>query len=71
LSHDNSQDYLTIDQLALKTGVSKNTARKWIRDGIIPAVRFSERVIRIRVADLDAAARPVVGGEGGLWNRIA
>jgi excisionase family DNA binding protein len=71
LSNDNSLDYLTIDQLASEIGVSKNTARNMIRDGIIPAVRFSPRVVRIRRADLDAAARPVIGGEGGIWTRIS
>ena len=71
MSNDNSPDYLTIDQFASEIGVSKNTARNMIRDGIIKAVRFSPRVIRIRRADLDAAATPVIGGEGGLWTRIS
>jgi excisionase family DNA binding protein len=71
MSNDISPGYFTIDETASYLGVSKNTIRNAIRDGIIPAVRFSERVIRIRVADLDAAARPVVGGEGTLWTRLA
>jgi len=71
MSNDISPGYLTIDQFALEIGVSKNTARNMIRDGIIKAVRFSPRVIRIRRAYLDAAARPVVGGEGTLWTRLA
>jgi excisionase family DNA binding protein len=57
-------DYLTIEGGASVLGVSKNQMRNMIRDGVIPAVRFSTRVIRIRRADLDAAARPVLGGGG-------
>lgn len=70
MSNDNSPDYFTIDGLASYLDVSKGTVRNMIRDGIIPAVRFSERVIRIRRADLDAAATPVVGGDRGLWSRL-
>ena len=68
---DNSPDYLTIATAASKLDVSKNQMRNMIRDGVIPAVRFSTRVIRIRRADLDAAARPVLGGEGTLWQKIS
>ena len=65
---ENSPDYLTLDTAAFKLDVSKNTLRNMIRDGHLKAVRFSTRVIRIRRADLDAAAQPVVGGGGALWN---
>ncbi len=71
MSNDISPGYFTIEGTASYLGVSKNTVRNAIRDGLIPAYRFSPRVVRIRVADLDAAATPVVGGEQGLWNRIA
>ena len=71
MSNDNSGEYVTYRAGASKLGVSLTTFRNMVRDGIIPAYRFSERVVRIRVADLDAAATPVVGGEGGLWTRLA
>ena len=71
MSNDISGAYITYDAAASKLGVSKTTFRAMVRDGIIPAYRFSPRVVRIRLADLDAAARPVVGGEGGLWTRLA
>ena len=67
-SPENSPGYLTIDAAASELDVSKNTLRNMIRDGHLKAVRFSTRVIRIRRADLDAAAQPVVGGGGTLWN---
>jgi excisionase family DNA binding protein len=71
MSIDNSGGYVNYDAAASYLGVSKTTFRTMVRDGIIPAYRFTPRVLRIRVADLDAAATPVVGGEQGLWNRIA
>jgi excisionase family DNA binding protein len=49
--------YLTYENAAAQLDVSKNTLRKMVDNGIIPAVRFSERVVRIRQADLDAAAK--------------
>lgn len=70
MSDDISHGYLTIADAASLLDVSKNTMRNMVRDGIIPAVRFSERVVRIRRADLDAAATPVVGGDRGLWTRL-
>ena len=34
--------------------VDRETILRWIREGKLPAVRLSRRIIRIRVADLDA-----------------
>ena len=71
MSNDISPGYLTIAGAASELGVSTNSVRNMIRDGIVPAVRFSDRVIRIRRVDLDAAATPVVGGDRGLWSKLA
>ena len=71
MSNDISGAYITYAAAASKLDVSLTTFRGMVRDGIIPAYRFSPRVVRIRVADLDAAATPVVGGEQGLWSRLA
>ena len=71
MSNDISGTYVTYAAAATKLAVSLTTFRGMVRDGIIPAYRFSERVVRVRVADLDAAATPVIGGEGGLWTRIS
>lgn len=70
MSYDISPGYLTIDQFASEIGVSKNTVRNMIRDGLVKAVRFSPRVVRIPVSEVSAAASPVTGGEYGLWNRV-
>ena len=71
MSIDNSGGFVNYDAAASYLGVSKTTFRTMVRDGIIPAYRFTPRVLRIRVADLDAAATPVIGGESGLWTRIS
>jgi excisionase family DNA binding protein len=71
MSNDISPGYYTIDGAASYLGVSKNTVRNMIGAGLLKAVRFTPRVVRISVADLDAAATPVVGGEQGLWTRLA
>jgi excisionase family DNA binding protein len=41
-------------EAAAMWSVDRETILRWIRDGKLPAVRLSRRVIRIRVADLDA-----------------
>jgi excisionase family DNA binding protein len=71
MSNDISGAYITYAAAASELGVSLTTFRGMVRDGIIPAYRFTPRVVRIRVADLDAAARPVIGGEGGIWTRTS
>lgn len=71
MSNDISPGYLTIEGTASYLGVSKNTVRNMIGAGLLKAVRFTPRVVRISVADLDAAATPVIGGGGGLWTRIS
>jgi excisionase family DNA binding protein len=57
----------TIDQSASKLGVSKNTIRKLITTGELPAYRVSERVVRIASSDLEALLSLYQGGEAGLW----
>jgi excisionase family DNA binding protein len=55
----NETKYLTYENAAAQLDVSKTTLRIMIKDGIIPAVRFSARVVRIRQSDLDAAAKEI------------
>lgn len=49
----------TITEAAEYLGVGVNTVRRMIRDGQLPARRFSPQVIRIRLEDLEAAGQPV------------
>ena len=46
--------YIPLAQFCEERGVSDRTGRRWIADGRLKAVRFSERCIRISV---DEAAR--------------
>ncbi|MBD8218109.1 excisionase family DNA-binding protein [Microbacterium sp. CFBP 13617] len=43
-------------------GVSVDTIRRRIADGTLPAERIGPRLIRIRIADLDALGRPIGPG---------
>jgi len=56
---DTRPDLFTSLQLGAETyGVSVDTLRRRVRDGSLPAYR-NGRLIRIKVADLEALFRPV------------
>lgn len=56
---DSRPDLFTSLQLGAQTyGVSVDTLRRRVRDGSLPAYR-NGRLIRIKVADLEALFRPV------------
>ncbi len=43
-------------ELARRLNVSVGTIRRWARDGVIPCVRPSRRVVRFDLADVQRAA---------------
>lgn len=49
--------YVTLEHAAQITEQSVKTIRRRIADGTLPAYRFGGRNIRIRLDDLEAAAR--------------
>ncbi len=51
--------YLTLEQVAQITEQSVMTIRRRIADGTLPAYRFGGRNIRIKLDDLEAAARRI------------
>lgn len=55
---------VSIAQAAEREGVHPDTIRRRIADGTLPAYRVGPKLIRIRVADLDACLRriPTTGG---------
>ncbi|OBY30479.1 hypothetical protein ACT18_17700 [Mycolicibacter kumamotonensis] len=44
-------------QAAELLGVSEATLRKWVRDGMIPAVRIGKKLLRFDPKDLAAVVR--------------
>ncbi|MFV0429545.1 MAG: helix-turn-helix domain-containing protein [Arachnia sp.] len=55
-------EWVSLQQAALLRGVSVDTLRRRIRAGRLPAYRFGERLIKIRVEDLDNLFRPIPVG---------
>lgn len=51
--------YISLDQAAEITDQSVKTIRRRISDGTIPAYRFGPRQIRIKLEDLESAARRI------------
>lgn len=52
-------EWVSLQQAALRVGVSVDTLRRRIRAGNLRAYRFGERLIKIRVEDLDNLVRPI------------
>ena len=48
-----SEDLLTIEQVAEKLQLHKDTVRRYIREGKLPGVRISATVVRVKQSDLD------------------
>ncbi|GAB3253190.1 hypothetical protein GCM10027425_12280 [Alteromonas gracilis] len=56
---------ISIPDAARLHGVSTKTIRRMISRGELPAYRFGKRLIRIPMADLEAAMRPIPSAGGG------
>lgn len=52
-------EWLSLQHAAVVYGVSVDTLRRRIAAGKLPASRFGERLIRVRVEDLDHMFRPI------------
>ncbi len=50
---------LSVAEAALRLGVDSKTIRRMIARGDLPARRIGPRLIRIRVADIDAVGTPL------------
>lgn len=51
--------YVSLSEAASITAQSVKTIRRRVADGTLPAYRFGPRCIRVRIEDLEAAARPI------------
>ncbi|MCG7597842.1 helix-turn-helix domain-containing protein [Mycobacterium sp. PSTR-4-N] len=54
--------YFGIPDAAAYLGVEHKTVRRLITSGELPAYRLGKRLIKIKVADLDALLTPMRGG---------
>jgi len=59
--------WFTIQGSADYLGVHKNTIQNWITSGQLPATRFSSRIIRISISDLQSLGKSYESGEQGQW----
>jgi excisionase family DNA binding protein len=48
---------LTSKDLAARFGVSVETVRGWVRDGRIPCIRASRKIVRFRIDEVEDALR--------------
>lgn len=47
------KEFLSPEEVAEKLGLHPNTVRRYLRRGVIPAVKF-DRIYRIEIKDLEA-----------------
>jgi len=58
---DQARVYIGIPEAATYLDVAEKTIRRFIRDQKLPAYRLGNRVIKIRIADLDNVLTPIGG----------
>jgi excisionase family DNA binding protein len=59
-----ADELVTPADLARRFGVTIETVRGWVREGRVPYLRPSRRVVRFRLADVERAIRHTAqGGE--------
>ncbi len=56
-------EWVSLQQAAVLHGVSVDTLRRRIREGRLPAYRFGDRLIKVRIEDLDNLFRPIPVGQ--------
>ena len=55
------QAFIGLPEAAIYLGVTEKTIRRRIADGTLPAYRFGNRVIKIRIEDIDSMLTPLGG----------
>lgn len=53
-------DLMTMADAAASLGVHRNTLRRWIASGQLPAYRVGPRLVRLHPADVARLAAPVL-----------
>lgn len=54
MKHPVASDYVSIDDGADYVRTTPRTVRRWIAEGRLPVHRFSQKIVRIRLSDLEA-----------------
>jgi excisionase family DNA binding protein len=57
-----AQAYIGIPEAATYFGVAEKTIRRAIRDEKLPAYRFGNRIIKLKIEDVEALLVPIMGG---------
>mgnify|MGYP001329899438 CR=1 FL=1 len=52
-------EYISLREGARIYGVSVDTLRRRISEGVLPAIKSGYKLIRVRIADLDRVFRPM------------
>jgi excisionase family DNA binding protein len=64
--------YVTVDEMARLLRVSRTTAWKYVKTGVVPSIRLSPRVVRVPLAALrDLAAGPPNGNDAAPGASLA
>jgi excisionase family DNA binding protein len=58
----NGRGYVGITEAATYLDVTDKTVRKLIATGELPAYRLGTKILRVKLADLEAVCKPLVGG---------
>jgi excisionase family DNA binding protein len=53
--------YVGIPEAAVYLDVATKTIRRYITDGTLPAYRLGNRVIKVKIADLESVLTPIGG----------
>lgn len=53
--------YLTLDETAEYLGVKKRTVREMVASGRLRAYRSGQKIVRLRIDEIDAAMQPFGG----------
>lgn len=58
-----SREWLSLQQASLRFGFSVDTLRRRIRKGRLPGYRVDQRLIRVRIEDVEALFHPIPIGD--------
>ncbi len=60
---ENSTTLLSAETIVSRFEIGHTTLYKWVADGQLPAIRFSKRLVRYRLSDLEKLIAANQGGD--------